>query len=158
VSGASAISATGTLTRVFPTGGTTGSYTANLALTALQGSGHDLPLGQATFTLPDSGGGSFDLLLGNDPNKGLQVSAFGQTAGIAGTVHGTFSGSTFNINSTVTITVPGYGPLAGSIKADNMGIAACAVTPDSTKVGFEYVFQTGALHVFDTKKCTEKGF
>jgi hypothetical protein len=46
---------------------------------------------------------------------------------------------------------------AGSVKADNEGIASCAGTKGNM-VGFEYVWSTGSVHVFGTKGCSEKGF
>jgi hypothetical protein len=48
--------------------------------------------------------------------------------------------------------------LSGNLLADNNGIAACAKVSAGKQVGFEYVFQTGTLHVLDSSDCSEKGF
>jgi len=88
----------------------------------------------------------------------LSVSVGGATATITGQVTGTFTGSTFNLSGTTSVTVPVFGKLSGSLKADNAGVASCANTSSSTQVGFEYTFVTGGLKVLDSKGCSEKGF
>jgi hypothetical protein len=157
ISGVSALSATGTLTRTFPATGTTGSYAASATLTALPGSTHSLDLGTVTATVPDSGPATADLTLGGGP-QGLTVTVGKATATIAGEVKGTFTSGTFSLTGTTTITVPVLGTLSGTLKADNTGVASCAKTSGGTQVGFEYYWTTGAIDVFDSKGCSERGF
>ena len=157
ISGVSALSATGTLTRTFPSGGTGGSYNASATVTALPGSSHSLVLGTVTVTVPDSGATTADLTLGGDA-QGLTVSVGSATATIAGEVKGTFTSSTFSLNGTTMITVPVLGTLSGTLKADNTGVASCGKTSGGTEVGFEYYWTTGAIDVFDSKGCSEHGF
>jgi hypothetical protein len=157
ISGVSALSATGTLTRTFPSGGTGGSYNASATVTALPGSSHSLVLGTVTVTVPDSGATTADLILGGSA-QGLTVSVGSATATIAGEVKGTFTSSTFSLSGTTMITVPVLGTLSGTLKADNTGVASCGKTSGGTEVGFEYYWTTGAIDVFDSKGCSEHGF
>jgi hypothetical protein len=157
ISGVSALSATGTLTRTFPSGGTGGSYNASATVTALPGSSHSLVLGTVTATVPDSGVATADLTLGGG-SQGLTVTVGSATATIVGEVKGTFTSSTFSLTGTTMITVPVLGTLSGTLKADNKGVASCAKTSGGTEVGFEYYWNTGAIDVFDSKGCTEHGF
>src|SRR5581483_881902 len=101
--------------------------------------------------------GTIQLTLGGS-SAGLPITVGGSTVTIQGTVKGTFSSSSFSISNSVTITVPGLGALGGSMRADNSGIAACAVTSSGVKVGFEYYWQSGAVDLFTTKGCSEAGF
>jgi hypothetical protein len=157
ISGVSALSATGTLTRTFPASGTGGSYDASATVTALPGSSHSLVLGTVTLKVPDTGATTVDLTLGGGP-QGLKVTVGSATATIVGNVKGTFTGSTFSLTGTTTITVPVLGTLSGTLKADNNGVASCGKTSGGTQVGFEYFWTTGAIDVFDSKGCTERGF
>lgn len=157
ISGVSALSATGDLTRTFPAGGKTGSYDTSAKVTALPGSAHSLVLGTVTATVPDSGPATADLTLGGGP-QGLTVTVGTATATIAGEVKGTFTSSTFSLTGTTMITVPVLGTLSGTLKADNTGVASCAKTSGGTEVGFEYYWTTGAIDVFDAKGCSEHGF
>jgi hypothetical protein len=156
VSGTSVLSLAGTLTRVFKSGTSAGSYAVDGTVTALAGSSHSLVLGSANVTVSDSGTSTFTLTLGG--SSGLSVSAGGATATITGVVKGTFTGSTFTITGSTSITVPVLGTLSGNLKADNTGIASCAKTSNGTQVGFEYYWSTGAIDVFDSKGCSERGF
>jgi hypothetical protein len=58
------------------------------------------------------------------------------------------------------VTVAGNVPLIDGVflKADNTGVASCAKTSGGTQVGFEYHWTTGAIDVFDSKGCSERGF
>jgi hypothetical protein len=156
ISGVSALSANGDLTRTFPAGGTGGSYDATATVTALPGSAHPLVLGKVTATVPDSGPATADLTLGGGP-KGLTVTVGKATATIVGEVKGTFTASTFTLTGTTTITVP-LGTFSGSLKADNTGVASCAKIPGGAQVGFEFFWKTGTLDVLDSKGCSERGF
>jgi hypothetical protein len=157
ISGVSALSATGTLTRTFPAAGTGGSYDASATVTALPGSTHSLVLGTVKVTVPDSGPTTADLTLGGGP-QGLSITVGKATATIVGEVKGTFTSSTFSLTGTTMITVPVLGTLSGTLKADNTGVASCAKTSGGTQVGFEYYWTTGAIDVFDSKGCSERGF
>jgi hypothetical protein len=157
ISNTSALSLTGTLTRTFPTSGTGGSYLATGTVTALAGSSNALVLGSASVTVPDSGATTVNLTLGGSATAGLSVSVGSATATITGVVNGTFTDSTFLLTGSTSITVPLLGTLSGSLKADNTGVAACAMTSGGSQVGFEY-YWNGTLDVFDSTGCSEHGF
>jgi hypothetical protein len=157
ISKTSVLSMTGMLTRTFPTSGTGGSYSATGSVTALAGSSSALVLGSASVTVPDSGATKVSLTLGSSAQTGLSVTVGSATATITGVVNGTFTGSTFLLTGNTMITVPLLGTLSGSLKADNTGVAACAMTSGGSQVGFEY-YWNGTLDVFDSSGCTEHGF
>jgi hypothetical protein len=157
ISNTSVLSVSGSLTRTFAFGNSTGSYAAKGTVTALAGSSHALTLGSITVKVPDSGATSITVTLGGGPS-GLTVTAGSATATVTGQLNGTFTSSTFSLSGTTSITVPVFGTLSGNLLADNHGIAACAKVSAGKQVGFEYVFQTGTLQVLDSSDCSEKGF
>ena len=157
VNGASLLSLDGTLTREFPNSGTGGKYSADGELTALPGSGHDLVLASGNVTVPDSGATTVALTIGPKNGTGISFTVAGKSVAVTGDLNGTFTATTFTLTGHAQITVPVFGVLSGSIKANNDGMAACATTPVG-KAGFEYVWLTGAVQVFDDTGCSERGF
>lgn len=157
ISKTSVLSVSGSLTRTFPSGTTTGSYAATGTVTALKGSSNPLTLGSVALTVPDTGATTVSVTLGGGPS-GLTVTVGGATATVTGQLNGTFTGNTFSLSGTTSITVPVFGTVSGNLLADNYGIAACAKVTSGAEVGFDYVFQTDSLQVLDTSGCTEKGF
>lgn len=157
ISNVSVLSVSGSLTRTFAFGNSTGKYDATGTVTALAGSSNPLTLGSVAVTVPDSGATSVTVTLGSG-SKGLTVTVGGATASVTGELKGTFTGSTISLSGTTTITVPVFPPLSGNLLADNKGIAACAKVSAGKQVGFEFVFQTDTLHVLDSSGCSEKGF
>jgi hypothetical protein len=157
ISNTSVLSVSGSLTRTFAFGGSTGRYDATGTVTALAGSSNPLTLGSIVVGVPDSGATLVKVTLGSGPS-GLTVSAGGATASITGQLMGTFTGSTFSLSGQTSITVPVLGTLSGNLLADNNGIAACAKVSTGRQVGFEFVFQTDSLKVLDSTGCSEKGF
>lgn len=140
------------LTRTFPNGTATGSYSATGTLTAL-----NQVLGTATVTVPDSGTSTFNLSLGPAAATGLTFSKLGVTVQVTGALSGTFNAGTFTLAGKTQVVVNGGTPVAGTMKADNMGMAACAST-SLGQVGFEYIWATGAVSTFGQSGCSERGF
>ncbi len=140
------------LTRTFPTGATSGSYSATGTLSALS-----QVLGTAKITVPDSGTSTFNLSLGPAAATGLTFTKLGVSVQVTGSLNGTFNAGTFTLAGKTQVVVNGGAPLSGSMKADNNGMAACAST-SLGEVGFEYIWSTGAVSTFGQSGCSERGF
>ncbi len=153
VNGSTLLSLAAELTRKFPSGTTSGTYDASGTLSALS-----QVLGTATITVPDgTGATTFGLSLGPSPATGLSYSALGVTAQVTGSLKGTFNSGTFTLSGSVNVAVNGGAPIAGNMKADNKGMAACASSALG-EVGFEYIWSTGAVSTFGSNGCSERGF
>jgi FG-GAP repeat len=153
VNGTTLLSAVGTLTRTMPGSGTSGSYTATGALSALSE-----VLGTATVTVPGDGAKTtIDLTLGSSPATGLSFSKLGVTIQVTGELAGSFSASSFSVTGAAQVAVNGSLLAGGSMEMNGDGMAACATTSRG-KVGFEYAWSTGDLSLFGTKGCSEQGF
>jgi hypothetical protein len=141
IKGTSLLAFEGTLTRKLPGSGTSGGYAMAGTVSAF-----GKLTGKAHVTVPGDGAAT-TITLTADATVGK--------ASATGTLTGSFTAGTLVLSGAVSIHVLGH-TVAGSLKADALGMAACG-SYKGKQAGFEYLW-SGRVTFLGTAGCSAKGF